>query len=289
MDTSRNIFDYHLISRELVTLMLSLRPHIVRYWGDASIAEQKPDDSWVTAVDKDVENELARIFNHLLPKAYFLGEETHPKIEGSEAALLEHELVIIVDPIDGTREYMTGKPDFGTLVGIYRRVGERFVPFFGFTYRPISVIDTTSLSQGTFIFTTPTGASQLTVSLSQLGAQLENSLALTSFTPQTPNPIKIICQSASQGLLPEGAIKVPSSASIVDLLCPSLGQADAAISKSRFWDIAGPIAIATALNIPIWRLQSREPIESFTLSDFVQKGADHKWQLQSPIVIGNYW
>ncbi|MEO1190470.1 MAG: inositol monophosphatase family protein [Pseudomonadota bacterium] len=73
--------------------------------------EIKPDGSPVTSVDKAVEEVLrASIASHY-PAHGILGEEFGPKD-------LDAEWVWVLDPIDGTREFVSGLPTFGCLIAL---------------------------------------------------------------------------------------------------------------------------------------------------------------------------
>ncbi|MCD8484041.1 inositol monophosphatase [Candidatus Woesebacteria bacterium] len=80
--------------------------------------EVKPNNSVVTELDRQIEEEAKSIIHEHFPDHGFYGEET-----AREA--LEAEYVWIVDPIDGTREFTRGLPFFSTLVALKR--GEEFI------------------------------------------------------------------------------------------------------------------------------------------------------------------
>lgn len=74
----------------------------------------KADASPVTAADREVEAALRARIRDAFPAHGILGEEEAP-----EAPDAEH--VWVLDPIDGTRSFVTGRPLFGTLIGLVRR------------------------------------------------------------------------------------------------------------------------------------------------------------------------
>src|SRR5438034_36470 len=85
--------------------------------------ETKPDASLVTDIDHAVERRFRELIGRWFPDHGVIGEEyppTHP----------ESAFQWILDPIDGTEEFVHGVPTFGTMLGPhYRRV------------RPVGVID----------------------------------------------------------------------------------------------------------------------------------------------------
>lgn len=71
----------------------------------------KADASPVTIADRAIERALRAAIARRFPAHGILGEE-------EEAVGLERELVWVVDPIDGTKSFITGLPLFGTLVAL---------------------------------------------------------------------------------------------------------------------------------------------------------------------------
>ncbi len=69
----------------------------------------------VTDVDVAIEEALRRVFASHLPRAAFLGEETAPGGPPPAAA----PVCVVVDPLDGTREYLAGSSNFGCSIGLF--------------------------------------------------------------------------------------------------------------------------------------------------------------------------
>ena len=102
----------------------------------------------------------------------------------------------------------------------------------------------------TDFYTDSQGATQLDLFIGATGEIVSNARALNKMPLHTTGVIRVVTPQATSALIPKQCEALASSASVVVLLQPSLGSADAAVSKSRFWDIAGPVAIARALNYP---------------------------------------
>jgi myo-inositol-1(or 4)-monophosphatase len=86
---------------------------IARRWFRRRIAvERKPDESPVTAADREIEAVLIEQVRARYPAHAILGEET-----GHHAG---SELTWVIDPIDGTKSFITGMPTFGTLIALTR-------------------------------------------------------------------------------------------------------------------------------------------------------------------------
>jgi inositol-phosphate phosphatase/L-galactose 1-phosphate phosphatase/histidinol-phosphatase len=77
---------------------------------------RKSDGTPVTVVDKDIESEMRRMIRAVFPQHAIRGEE-FPAEEGSS------EFTWVLDPIDGTKSFITGFPLFGSLIALVR--GER--------------------------------------------------------------------------------------------------------------------------------------------------------------------
>lgn len=75
----------------------------------------KSDGSPVTIVDKEIETEMRRMIRAAFPRHAIRGEEF--PAEGSG------EFTWMLDPIDGTKSFITGFPLFGSLIGLLQ--GER--------------------------------------------------------------------------------------------------------------------------------------------------------------------
>jgi myo-inositol-1(or 4)-monophosphatase len=87
----------------------------------------KTGGSPVTEADVAVDTFLKIRLSALLPEAAWLSEET-----SDDSVRLGHDLVWIVDPIDGTRAFLTGHPDWSIAVALLSG-GE---PLLGFVHAP---------------------------------------------------------------------------------------------------------------------------------------------------------
>ena len=75
--------------------------------------EIKADGTPVTTVDRAVETALRRVIEREQPGHGILGEEF-----GAEGA--DRDWVWVLDPVDGTRQFAAGLPNFGTLIALCR-------------------------------------------------------------------------------------------------------------------------------------------------------------------------
>jgi myo-inositol-1(or 4)-monophosphatase len=93
----------------------------------ALLVEAKGDASPVTEADKAAERAIRALLAERLPDHGVIGEEY-----GNHNA--EAEWVWVLDPIDGTRAFVTGRPLFGTLIGLLHRG----VPVLGLMDQPVT-------------------------------------------------------------------------------------------------------------------------------------------------------
>jgi myo-inositol-1(or 4)-monophosphatase len=85
---------------------------VIRPFFRAAIpADIKADQSPVTVADRNAELAMRAVLNRLCPDCGILGEEYG--LERPEARLRW-----VLDPIDGTRAFITGRPTFGSLVAL---------------------------------------------------------------------------------------------------------------------------------------------------------------------------
>ncbi len=91
------------------TLADASRPIVRRYFRADVAVDTKPDHTPVTLADREIETLLRQMIETARPMDGFVGEET-----GSKPS--ESGLTWVLDPIDGTKAFICGKPLFGTLI-----------------------------------------------------------------------------------------------------------------------------------------------------------------------------
>lgn len=108
------------MSEALDHLSLALRladlaaAHSLRGFRTALDVEIKADASPVTVADRQAEAAMRALLGEVAPGHGILGEE-----HGRER--LDADYVWVLDPIDGTRSFITGSPLWGTLIGLVHR------------------------------------------------------------------------------------------------------------------------------------------------------------------------
>ena len=101
----------------------SIRPH----FRSLSSVEHKSDDSPVTIADKAAEQAMRDMIAEHYPSHGIIGEEYDNQQSDAD-------YVWVLDPIDGTRNFITGQPLFTTLVALTYKG----TPLTGAIYQPIS-------------------------------------------------------------------------------------------------------------------------------------------------------
>ncbi len=117
--------------RELVAAAqaaLDLSGTVIRpYFRAGTEAVQKADESPVTIADRQAEESLRAALGAAFPGFGIIGEEFPAHNPGAK-------YVWVIDPIDGTRAFITGRPSFCTLLGLLED-GE---PVLGFIDQPVT-------------------------------------------------------------------------------------------------------------------------------------------------------
>ena len=98
-----------------------------KYFRTAVEIDDKADASPVTIADREAEASMRALIAIHHPTHGILGEE-----HGAERA--DAELVWVLDPIDGTRAFIAGKPTFVTLVSLVRNG----IPILGIIDQPVA-------------------------------------------------------------------------------------------------------------------------------------------------------
>jgi histidinol-phosphatase len=100
------------------------------YWRKGVAVELKSDDTPVTAADREAELTIREILQKALPQASIYGEEFGR--DGND-----HELLWMVDPLDGTKSFVRRTPFFSTQIALMHRgelvLGVSSAPIYGET------------------------------------------------------------------------------------------------------------------------------------------------------------
>ncbi len=152
--------DIDLAQRLADTAGAAIRPYFRREHG----LEAKADASPVTLADKEAEAAMRRLIVAERPMDGIIGEEEAPR-EGSSGRTW------VLDPIDGTRSFIVGRPIFGTLIALLEDgwpvlgiidqpiIGERWLGVTGhrtlFNGQPVAARTCRELAQALLATTSP--------------------------------------------------------------------------------------------------------------------------------------
>ena len=147
-----------------IALADAARPISMSYFRTPIQAEIKHDKSPVTIADKEAEAKMREMIEAHFPEHGIFGEEYGPVRNDAE-------FIWVLDPIDGTKSFLIGKPLFGTLVGLLHRgraiagivdmpaLNERWIGATGYTTKfngvPVSTRSCNSLSEAWMLSTSP--------------------------------------------------------------------------------------------------------------------------------------
>ena len=84
---------------------------IMKYFRQTFVTEIKDDNTPVTIADKESELKIRELINNTYPHHGILAEE----FKNTE---FDSEYLWVIDPIDGTRSFIAGHKDFGTLIAL---------------------------------------------------------------------------------------------------------------------------------------------------------------------------
>ena len=121
-------------------------PPIRRWFRRCVAADLKPDQSPVTVADRDAEQAMRAVLIRLCPDCGILGEEFG-------AHRPEARMRWVLDPIDGTRAFITGRPTFGTLVALL----DGDTPVLGVIDQPVTNERWIGVAGRTTVFSGPLG------------------------------------------------------------------------------------------------------------------------------------
>jgi histidinol phosphatase-like enzyme (inositol monophosphatase family) len=126
--TSAAQLDSADVLKFLAGLPQVIRPFIAKWFRQNPHTAQKADLSPVTIADQQVENALRDVIQAAFPDDAIQGEEF-----GSATINAAGRFCWVIDPIDGTKAFISGKPVFGTLVGLT----DQGVPLAGMIDMPV--------------------------------------------------------------------------------------------------------------------------------------------------------
>ena len=114
---------------QLEALALSAGRRIMEICREGFEADSKDDDSPVTRADREAESIILSGLRGCFPETPIVAEE---EISGGAQPQLDGAAFFLVDPLDGTREFVAGKDDFTVNIALIRQG----MPVAGVVYAP---------------------------------------------------------------------------------------------------------------------------------------------------------
>ncbi|PSM43073.1 inositol monophosphatase [Streptomyces dioscori] len=183
----------------------------------------------VTDADRKAEEYLTGVLGKLLPGSVVVGEEAVHANPASYEALQGEAPVWIVDPVDGTRQFVHGDPGFCTLVAL----AQRGVVLASWTYAPVrDQLATAVRGRGALL-----DGERLLAGAPDPGRDLE---VATSHPDYTTDDQK----RALLGLRTQGVSPRPCGSAGLEYLAVARGELDAvAFSWEAAWDHAAGLLL----------------------------------------------
>lgn len=206
---------------------------LLRYWENLGKedADLKARNDWVSAADRESEAAILSFIREQRPHDSFLGEET-----GRTGALLDggNDRVWIVDPLDGTSNYLQHFPVWSISIGLLR--GSSIVA--GLIYEPLrDIFYTAERGAGAF-----RNGARMSVS-SQSG--IEGSFLATGFPFRAQQFVRSYCQIFQDVISIAKGVRRAGSAAL-DLAYTATGTFDGFFEMHLSpWDVAAGSLLVT--------------------------------------------
>ncbi|WP_405728600.1 inositol monophosphatase [Streptomyces sp. NBC_00028] len=193
------------------------------------VDEKSGPHDLVTDADRLAEQYLTEVLGALLPGSVVVGEEAVHANPASYEAIQGDAPVWIVDPVDGTRQFVHGDPGFSTLIAL----AQGGVVRASWTYAPaLDQLATAVRGQGAFL-----DGERLHAGPPEPGRDLE---VATSHPDYTTDEQK----RALRGLWTDGLAPRPCGSAGLEYLAIARGQLDAtAFSWEAAWDHAAGLLL----------------------------------------------
>ena len=109
---------------------------VLKYYKDLEsrqISTKSSEDDYVTIADKESEEFIVRKLIGFLEVDHYIGEETSYLNKNQYKSIKDHSLSWVIDPIDGTKNYIKGKKEFCSMISLISNA----IPIATFIYYPL--------------------------------------------------------------------------------------------------------------------------------------------------------
>lgn len=241
---------------------------------------RKSDGTFVTAVDTAVEERFITALRGALPDTPILGEEeaSHSSVEARHGAhdyytsFMSAPRQVVIDPIDGTRNFVEGKREFCVAVALTRSDGGGIWPIAGVVAIPIPGIMFWTEGPAVYRENLITGE-------------------VRRFERTLSSAPRVSANSADRAWLMANGFEIhspwiSSGSSVHDFLGTAIGElCGSLVGKQRLWDLMAPLAIAERLGCELRDLLSGELVTCIGPRDLSPDIAGRPWGLERKMVL----
>lgn len=241
--------DYQALVETMRTLALEAGDAIMDIYGqdDFSI-ESKSDDSPVTAADKAADEIIAKGLSAAFPDVMLVTEEQ------AASHSLTGETFLIVDPLDGTKEFIHRRGDFTVNIALV----ENGVPTFGVVFAP---------AKERMFFTLADGSS-----VEEHGPFDKNAVGQTtkiSVSKSDNNGLLVVASKSHRDEATDSYIKkysvadMKSAGSSLKFCLVATGEADVypRLGRTMEWDTAAGHAVLSGAGGTVLRFDDQTPLK----------------------------
>lgn len=214
----------------------------------------KSDNTYVTEVDMELSEAAIDLFADFVPSEHVISEERLDNLYSLDSNPSDDETIVIVDPIDGTRNYYHGIPLYGISVGVFR--GRR--PYLGMVTFPD--LGETYYSDGVSVYmiSDAYGPGRTEHVLSP-GAGTLDSNSVMLFTNSYTRHYRWSYDVCTW---------LVTACASLNVCWPLIGRAVGTVCTDHIWDFAGAWAMLELLGFELRGFETARKLESFDLRDF---------------------
>lgn len=241
----------------------------------------KKDGSFVTATDRAVERAFILALKLDFPNIPIIAEESESErilsFTGSAKdfyqQLLSADYLIVLDPIDGTKNFVHGKREFCFAAALTRRTDAGLWPIAGVVAIPAE--DRMFFNEGPIL----------------VEERISDGAQKPLLRSEKNVEARVSASSADRSWLESHSLKiqhpwVSSGSSVYDLLGTVSGRLRGSIVGSqRFWDILAPLALANAVGLVLKDLATGERVTSLSVKDLSDELDRRPWGFSRRFVL----
>ena len=247
---------------------------------DSRNPQIKADGSFVTEIDIAVETYFTEELRKAFPSVPVLGEEAAAEESAKGAtepyryysAFMQSHLQIVIDPIDGTKNFVEGKAEFCVAAALTSRTFGGIWPVAGLVAVPV---------EGVMYWCDETDVYR---------EEIESG-AMNRIERVPSAKIRLSVNSKDRAWLAEHKFEivhpwVSSGSSVHDFIGTALGELQGSmVCKQRLWDLMAPLAIAERLGCALVDFSTGEPVRSVTPSDLSPDLEHRPWGLMRRMML----